>query len=195
MNPFKEFNHFIAYFVPGVVLFVVLLMVSSLLLGTNVLISNNLFSTGIFITLICGTILGLFIDDVRHSFIEPKLEKSILKELKYDQNKIEDLISYIPEGLNIEVYKLIRDEYFYFYEFDVNISMALLILSIVIPFYIVYIYFLPCLFGLVLFLILFFVARLFYKMGKEGYSYFWETFIATMSKIKSNFKNEIKLNK
>jgi hypothetical protein len=191
MNPFDKFSHFIAYFIPGVVLFVAVLMLVSILIGVNLLLVNGLFSTGVLMCLITASILGLFIDEFRHTFLENSIEKCLLESLGYDSEKIQDFTAYIPQGLNIELYKLICDDYFYFYEFDVNISMTLFLVSIIIYPYLSIFFYLPSTFLFSTSISLFVLSCLFLYMGKNAYRTFLTTLFDTMENIKPGFKKTI----
>jgi hypothetical protein len=189
MDPFKDFGHFIAYFIPGVISFVLLLLALSIISGSD-LLSGNIFTTYIFITLICSSILGLFIDEFRHTFLEEHLEKrwADKSENNVDLNKLGDPVSHAPK-LGVDVYKLIRDEYFYFYEFDINVAIVFLISSLVAPFYLFYFHLIKACFAvLAIGAVLLIISILFCYFGVESYDYYETALLETVKKVDPNFK-------
>jgi hypothetical protein len=136
VNPFREFTHFIGLFVPGTLLYGVLLSVASLLAHKDLFQNAALFGgAGLFIMAIVGTALGVILDEARHSSIEDWLTDLWTKRGGYDPDKLkQDFVGYIPP-MTPELYTLIRDEGYYFYEFDVNMGFVLAAAAFALPFY------------------------------------------------------------
>ncbi len=80
--------------------------------------------------------MGLLLDDFRHIWIDDQFERKWAIKNSVDLEKMEDFVSYVPK-IGIDLYKLIRDEFYYFYEFDINISICLLIGAVTFPFYLI----------------------------------------------------------
>jgi hypothetical protein len=82
MNPFQEFSHFIAYFVPGIGLFSVVLASMSLVEGRDLLLQNTSF----LVILVGSTVAGLFLDEARHAWLEPRFERKWADKKGFDLN-------------------------------------------------------------------------------------------------------------
>ena len=182
MNPFKEFNHFIAYFVPGVVLFVISLSLISIIGGTNILVIFISSSSYIFVTLIVGTILGLLLDEFRHVCLEERFEKWWAKKNDIDTEKMDDFVNCAPK-IGLDLYKLIRDEYFYFYEFDINISISLLLGAFALPFYLTHFCVLPQYAICLSCTLLMIMSIAFWYFGKNAYEYFLDVLKRAIDRV------------
>jgi hypothetical protein len=75
MNPFTNFNHFIAFFLPGLILARTVLAGLSLILDKNLLeYAINLPAQSAFpLIVVLGAIFGLLVDEIRHSWIEERV--------------------------------------------------------------------------------------------------------------------------
>ncbi len=200
MNPFSEFNHFIGYFLPGVVLFVLSLVISSLVAGQDWLsisFLSALVKGHFFAILIASTILGLLVDGVRHLFDEKVFEEPWARREGLNWEEVDDFVTYIPR-ISVDHYKLIRDESFYFYEFYVNLGMVVVIGAVFVPIYLDRF----CKLGAhslgalsLVFLGLVALGALCWWLGKDAYEYFLDTFISTMERLDPGFEKTIALKK
>ncbi len=192
MDPLSKFNHFIAYFVPGAVLLVAVLMFLSSIYGKNFL-SSMLMVDGfvrVSILIIAVTILGVFVDELRHTKIEAYLEQEWAKKKSYDLNKIDDYIAYAPK-IGIEVYKTIVDEYYYFYEFDINTAICMIVLACASPIYFSTFQYVGIDSANSIGILVGVVACLFGYFGVDCYRYFLDTIISTMEKVENGFRDSI----
>lgn len=187
MNPFEDFNHFIAYFVPGIGLFLVALASVSLFEGSNSLLRDPNF----LVILVGSTIAGLFLDEARHVWLEEWLERRWAQKNGIDLTALEDFLAYVPT-LGVDLYKLIRDEHYYYYEFDINMSLVLIPGSIVAAMYLSQFQILtnwaPTTFVGVTLLAM---APCFWKFGIDAYEYFLNTFVDTLARKDDNFRKSI----
>ena len=188
MNPFKEFEHFIAYFVPGAILFATVLSCLSLFFQIDLLL---LTKGTISVTIIGSTVMGLFLDDARHEWVDDKIFDAWATKSGYDsKKKMKDFECYMPK-IGVDVYTTIRNEYWYYYEFDLNVAAALSLATIGIPFYVhrfhpVMVY--PLVIVSVLVLP---IATLFIKFGKNGAHIFYQNCVDTISEVDADFLETI----
>ncbi len=192
MNPFDDFGHFIAYFIPGIVLAVVLAMGLSCVIGGNLLTENG-FAQNVTLALVLATILGLFIDELRHTQFEKYIEADWVDKNGYDGNKIEDFMTYAYK-MGVNLYETIVEEYFYFYEFDTNLSVSLMLASFVLPIYFKLFYGLHDWLVVLALAVMIAMAFSFYYFGRECYWYFLSTMIDVMEKVAPGFKKSIAKN-
>jgi hypothetical protein len=190
MEPFSNFGHFIAYFVPGVVLAVAFMMAGSLLAATNLL--NDSQIQNLIVIVVLGTILGLFVDELRHKHFEATLEHEWARKRRYDPAKISDPILYAKQ-IGLEIYQQIVDDYYYFYEFDTNIAVALAFSAMVAPLFLRVFYGASNSIVAVLTTILLLLAFAFYSFGVQCYEYFLDLMVQVMDKVDKNFLTSIKL--
>jgi len=167
MEPFKNFNTFIANFIPGFILFFILVIFSSLIFNTDLLKINYFQNT--FFIIIGSAIMGIFVDDIRHFLIEEKLEKRWSK--KTGKNIDEDFVVCAPK-IGVDIYKLVRDEFYYYYEFDFNMGLVFLFGSIILPFPLLLFYHFGCFLIVLSFIVPVVLGFAFCYFGKEGYYYF-----------------------
>jgi hypothetical protein len=190
MDPIKNFNHFIAYFIPGIILLLVVLMLVSLGAHQDLLAKDFTFKY-VFLVAVGSVILGLFVDDARHNTIENWLEKAWASRNGYDLNEIIEYSAYIPI-LGKDTYNAIMDEVFYFYEFDYNVGVALLCAAVVLPLYLHRFYHVTShlyVIGLV------FGAVAFFYFGKKSFDYFLDSLISAIDIAQPGFSSTIKLPK
>jgi hypothetical protein len=201
VNPFREFTHFIGLFVPGTLLYGVLLSLASLLVHKDLFQNAALFGgAGLFITAIVGTALGVILDEARHSSIEDWLTDLWTKRGGYDPDKLkQDFVGYIPP-LTTELYVLIRDEGYYFYEFDVNMGFVLAAAAFALPFYLQQFHPGPEQLGAIslralmtfpLFLVSAICVGLWF--GSSAYKYSVRSFVAAMENLRPGFERQVKL--
>jgi hypothetical protein len=187
VNPFEDFKHFIAYFVPGVALFFAVLGSVSLIEGNNSLVQGANF----LVILVGSTIAGLFLDEARHTWLEPWLEGNWAHRRRFDLTKLDDFLAYVPK-IGTDLYELIRDEHYYYYEFDINMSLVLIPGSAVAVMYLTRFQILKnSTLAIVLWAVLLGLARCFWIFGKNAYDYFLDTFVNTMDRKEAGFKKSI----
>lgn len=193
MDPFKNFNHFISFFLPGVILFIMMLMLLSLLIGDN-LLNKEYFSGLIAITLIGASILGLGVDEIRHVLLEERFFVTPWhNEHKISEN-LPDFVCYVPGKISLDLYKTITEEYFYYYEFDANISIVSIIGSIVVPLFANKFfswYFANITWLLIIFIVLLGLGLMFWSFAKHGFCYFCDTIVEAIENKEKGFKDSI----
>jgi hypothetical protein len=187
MNPFADFNHFIAYFVPGIGLLSVVLAFMSLVEGQNFLLGEISF----LVILVGSTVAGLFLDEARHVWLEPWLEKDWARRREVDLEELDDFLAYAPK-IGIDLYKLLRDEFFYYYEFDINMSFVLILASAILPIYLDRCHIITNhILSIVAAAVLLGMAVCFWVFGRNAYDYFLDAFVSTMERKEPGFKMSI----
>jgi hypothetical protein len=154
--------------------------------GRDLLLQNASF----LVILIGSTVAGLFLDEARHTWLEPKFEEKWATEKGFDLSKLDDFVAYVPK-MGIDLYKLIRDEYYYYYEFDINMTMALVPAIFVAPMYLQRFSILTGFAEIIVEAMLLGMALCFFVFGRGGYEYFLDTFASTMEKKEPGFKKDL----
>jgi hypothetical protein len=197
VNPLLEFNRFIAVLIPGLALFIVSLTIGSLFDGSNWLTERTLatlMKDYFFAVLIGGTILGLFIDGVRHLFEEKAIEEPWASQQGLDLKLIRDFATYVPT-ISLEHYRHLLNESYFFYEFYANLALVFFLGAVCVPIYLRYFYSLhpgPLFFW---FTGLAALGGFLWYLGRDSYRYFLDTFVDTMDRISPGFKKTLELPK
>ena len=201
MTPFTNFNHFIAFFVPGIFLTGTVFAIISLTIGKDVLPFMTALRPEASLTyvVVFATLFGLFLDECRHKWIEIGIENrwAARKGYKGWGDLPEDFLVYVssPESkVSLQAYLTMVDEIFHFYEFDINMSLALIPIALAISFYLgrFYLYWNPYWpFLILLPIALLGIARLFWVFGIDSYEYFLATFVDSMSQNDAEFKKTV----
>jgi hypothetical protein len=204
MNPFSNFNHFIAFFLPGVVL------VASVLAGASLAIDKDLIAlllglptqTLLLIIILAGALFGLLLDEVRHVCIEGRIEEAWARNhvprYKLDSMPLTDFICYVSterSSVTLNAYLAMVDQFFHFYEFDINMALVLGLFSCwAVPWYLSQFILswkhhadFIVLVGLVLLLI----GAAFFRFGIHVYEHFLDVFVDAMDKGEPGFKKSI----
>lgn len=204
MNPFSNFNHFIAFFVPGIVLATAVLAAGSLAVGKDLVALVILGPTpggSVVVTIVFGAFFGLLIDEARHAWVEDWFDSNWATERQYDLDQMgEDFICHVSRPdppVTLNAYLVMIDESFHFYEFDINMGIALVFSAVVIPFYLDRFY-LPwgqhTWFFVLLPLAMSLVATGFFLFGINAYEYFLDVFVDAMERGSPGFKASIRRN-
>lgn len=154
MDFFKDFNHFIAYLVPGILLAIVGASGFSLLLQHDALkdiflSADTYWDIIFFTTIVVGIVLGIFIDGIKHNTIERLFWNFWYhKNRKRGFDKSRALESYIPL-IGQDTFNKVHDGYFPFYEFCTHTGLVSLLAVFLLPAY--FFQFYPQTHGIVIF--------------------------------------------
>jgi hypothetical protein len=188
MDPFGDFDHFIAYFIPGFVLTILIIFVVSVL-GSIDPVALFLTGSGIpnelFGAVIVSVILGLLVDGFRHSVEERWFEIPWSRknpEIQWDEVE-EDLPAYIPT-ISVDHYRLLRDENFYYYEFYINLALVLWLGAILVPVALLHADWVEYAYAsIVVVAVLGILGRVCWNFGKEAYEWFLTSFFAALKRV------------
>ena len=201
MNPFTNFNHFIAFFVPGIFLTGTVLAFVSMVTGKNALpfVMALRPEASLTYVIVLAASLGLFLDELRHKWIEIPIEDRWAARKGYEgwPDLADDFIVYVSSPgskVSLQAYLTMVDEFYHFYEFDINMGLALIPTALTVSFYLGKFYlpwnpYFPVL--LVLPVALLGMALLFWIFGVDAYEYFLATFVDSLSMNDADFKRTL----
>lgn len=130
MDIYNKFEHFISYFLPGIVLSFVVLADMSIFLHKNLVLAFYNSKNFIPVIIIAASIFGIILDGFRHVFIDSEIEK--LWSDKNQQKSADELLC-----TNTTLYNQLVSDYFYYYEFSLNLLLVIILMIVSFPFFII----------------------------------------------------------